>query len=57
MSSTAECPVCDDSLTIAPDTVCDELLECSVCGSELVVVSTNPVALEEAPQVEEDWGE
>jgi alpha-aminoadipate carrier protein LysW len=49
--------VCDDSLTIAPDTVCDELLECSVCGSELVVVSINPVSLEEAPQVEEDWGE
>ena len=51
------CPICDASLSLAADTVCNELLDCDDCGSELVVTSISPVTLEEAPQVEEDWGE
>lgn len=57
MSYSMECPVCDGSLTLAADTICDELLECDDCGCELVVVTTTPLALAEAPQIEEDWGE
>ncbi len=34
-----------------------ELLECGDCGSELEVISLDPVKLEEAPEAEEDWGQ
>lgn len=34
-----------------------ELLVCDDCGSELEVVGLNPLALETAPEEDEDWGE
>ena len=34
-----------------------EIIECEECGVELEVVSVNPLKLELAPEVEEDWGE
>jgi alpha-aminoadipate carrier protein LysW len=52
-----ECPVCGAELTLADDVVKGELLECDDCGSELEVVSLDPVKLEEAPEAEEDWGQ
>jgi alpha-aminoadipate carrier protein LysW len=57
MSSTPGCPVCDAEVQVAADTVVDELLECDDCGCELVVTALDPVAFEEAPMAEEDWGE
>jgi alpha-aminoadipate carrier protein LysW len=30
---------------------------CSGCGAELEVASIEPLTLEVAPEVEEDWGE
>lgn len=57
MSNTATCPVCDALISLAEDTIEDELLECHDCGSELIVSSTDPYVLEVAPQTEEDWGE
>ncbi len=57
MSLTANCPICDAAIHLAADTVQGELLECAECGTELEVVSTEPIQLEEAPQEEEDWGE
>ena len=53
----SECPVCGAELALAEDIVNGELLECDDCGSELEVVSVNPVKLEEAPEAEEDWGQ
>jgi alpha-aminoadipate/glutamate carrier protein LysW len=57
VSQTTQCPICDAELTLDDDVVKDELLECPECGTELVVTSINPLAIEEAPQTEEDWGE
>ncbi|NNC14527.1 lysine biosynthesis protein LysW [Corallococcus exiguus] len=34
-----------------------EVLSCGGCSAELEVVGVNPLRLEEAPEVEEDWGE
>jgi alpha-aminoadipate carrier protein LysW len=34
-----------------------ELLPCSDCGTELEIISLDPLVLELAPEVEEDWGE
>ena len=57
MNNTAGCPVCDAEVDVVEDTVVDELLECDDCGCELVVTALDPVAFEEAPMAEEDWGE
>jgi alpha-aminoadipate carrier protein LysW len=57
MSFSADCPVCDAGVSLATDTVVDELMECDDCGCELVVSSLQPMALDEAPMAEEDWGE
>lgn len=54
---TAECPVCEAEVTLADDVEEGEIVECDECGSELEVVSLDPVKLEEAPEEEEDWGE
>ena len=53
----ATCPICEASLEIKDDTVIGELMVCDDCGTELEVTSTDPVKIEEAPEVEEDWGE
>ena len=51
------CPVCEAEVKIADGTVVGELLDCSECGTELEVTSTDPIAIQEAPEVEEDCGE
>ena len=53
----AVCPECDAEVNIPANVVQNELIACPDCGTELEVVSLNPVTLELAPEVEEDWGE
>ena len=55
--SQALCPECSASITLTADVMQNELLPCPDCGTELEVISLNPVVLELAPEVEEDWGE
>jgi alpha-aminoadipate carrier protein LysW len=43
-----ECPVCGAELDLADDLEEGELTDCTDCGVELKVVSTNPVSLEKA---------
>jgi alpha-aminoadipate carrier protein LysW len=52
-----ECVICGAEVTLNRDAVKGELVECKECGTELEVVSTDPVALAEAPKEEEDWGQ
>jgi alpha-aminoadipate carrier protein LysW len=35
----------------------NELISCPECGAELEILSLNPLELDLAPEVEEDWGE
>jgi alpha-aminoadipate carrier protein LysW len=51
------CPVCEAPLEIAAGTVVGELLQCEDCGTDLEIVGVNPYQIQEAPEVEEDWGE
>ena len=51
------CPACEADVTIAEDAMQNELIACPDCGSELEILSLNPVELDFAPEVEEDWGE
>lgn len=52
-----ECPECAGEVELANDLMVGEIVECADCGAELEVVSTTPVTLALAPEVEEDWGE
>ena len=53
----AECIECEAKLDLADDVETGEIVECPECGTEMEVVSVNPVKLTEAPKEEEDWGE
>jgi len=51
------CPECVAELDLDADTVVAEIVVCPDCGVELEVVSVDPLEVELAPEVEEDWGE
>jgi alpha-aminoadipate carrier protein LysW len=53
----SKCTVCEGNVTIPENSMEGELLICPDCGTELEVVSMDPLTLEEAPEVQEDWGE
>lgn len=52
-----KCPVCDADVKVPNDAMVGELLNCGDCGTELEVTSLSPLTVEEAPEVQEDWGE
>ena len=52
-----QCPECEGALDLAADVLDGEIVPCPDCGAELEVVSLDPVVLQLAPEVEEDWGE
>jgi len=51
------CPECTAELKIEETVQQGEIIVCPDCGVELEVVGLDPVTLELAPEVEEDWGE
>ncbi len=51
------CVVCEGTISVASDVMEGELLLCPDCGTELEVVGLSPLRVEEAPEVQEDWGE
>jgi len=51
------CPECDAEVPFAQPPLAGEVVRCADCGAELEVISTSPLRLELAPEVEEDWGE
>ena len=55
--TTVECPECANHIALAANVLVGEILDCGDCGAELEVRATNPVRVELAPEVEEDWGE
>lgn len=54
---TVNCVVCEGLVNMPKDVMEGELLVCPDCGTELELVSMDPVMVEEAPEVQEDWGE
>ncbi len=53
----AKCPECAAAIAVGDDVEVGEILTCPDCGAELEVTSVDPLILELAPEVEEDWGE
>lgn len=56
-ATTPLCPECDADLPIPADAMENELIACPDCGAELEIIKLNPLELDLAPEVEEDWGE
>lgn len=54
---TIECPECGAIITLARAPIAGEVIRCNDCGAELEVIETDPLRVELAPEVEEDWGE
>jgi alpha-aminoadipate carrier protein LysW len=57
ITNTAVCPICEADIRLPDDVMENELISCPDCGSELEVLSLDPIQLVEAPETEEDWGE
>ena len=52
-----KCCVCEADVKFAEEVMLGELIACPDCGIELEVVSISPIEVQEAPEVQEDWGE
>lgn len=52
-----DCLECGAALDVPEDAIVGELLVCAECDTEFEVTALNPLTIEEAPEVEEDWGE
>lgn len=52
----AQCPECGAEIELQ-DVLQGEIVDCPECGVELEVVGVDPLALQLAPEEEEDWGE
>lgn len=57
MSKTTKCPKCDAEITLADNCELGEIISCDECSAELEVKSLDPITLDDAPEVQEDWGE
>lgn len=53
----AEDPLTGEEIELPADVEVGEIVDSPATGAELEVVSLDPVTLEEAPELEEDWGE
>lgn len=51
------CIECGETVSTPADVEIGEILDCPGCGTELEVVGLEPVTVEEAPELQEDWGE
>lgn len=54
---TTPCPECAGEVRLARRPLRGEVVRCPECNAELEVTSTEPLRVELAPEVEEDWGE
>ena len=54
---TATCPECEGTVRFDRTPLRSQVARCADCGTELEVTGLDPIRLERAPEVEEDWGE
>lgn len=52
-----KCLECEAPLEVPEDRVIGEIVPCGECGCEMEVATLEPLTLELAPEIEEDWGE
>lgn len=56
-TATISCPECDAPVAFDRPPLKGEIARCRGCAAELEVTALEPLTLELAPPVEEDWGE
>ena len=56
-TTVAEDPITGEEIEVPADVEVGEIIDSPITGAELEVISVDPVTLEEAPELEEDWGE
>ena len=58
-NQTLVCPICDATIKFPDNLEESEIISCSDCQSRLVVEknSSGILTLNQAPEVEEDWGQ
>ncbi|MCB9449799.1 MAG: lysine biosynthesis protein LysW [Anaerolineaceae bacterium] len=56
-NQTIECLECAAEITLPANVMPNEIIACPDCGVELEVISLQPLEVDLAPEVEEDWGE
>jgi lysine biosynthesis protein LysW len=52
-----EDPLTGEEIEIPADVEVGEIVDSPATGTELEIVAIEPLTLEEAPELEEDWGE
>lgn len=52
-----KCPECGYEIELPKEVEQGEIVECPECAAELEIVELDPLTIELAPEVEEDWGE
>jgi alpha-aminoadipate carrier protein LysW len=52
-----DCLECGATLELGSDLEEGEIIVCADCGVEWEIMSLDPISIELAPEVEEDWGE
>lgn len=55
--TTIECPECAADVALPTDAMANEIIVCAECDTELEILSLDPLEVDYAPEVEEDWGE
>jgi alpha-aminoadipate carrier protein LysW len=53
----AEDPITGEEIELPANVEVGEIVDSPITGEELEVISVDPVTLEKAPEIEEDWGE
>jgi alpha-aminoadipate/glutamate carrier protein LysW len=51
------CIECEGNVSFDEEPMLGEIAACPDCGVELEVISLDPIMVDVAPEVEEDWGE
>lgn len=54
---TCACPECAAEVRFQREPRRHEVVRCSSCSADLEVTGLDPITVELAPEVEEDWGE
>lgn len=57
MANSVECPECGCQIGVDAEVMTGEIIECPDCAVELEVTGTDPLAVQVAPEEDEDWGE
>jgi lysine biosynthesis protein LysW len=59
LNNKSQCPICDAQVSLPINTEVSEIVNCFDCNSRLVVErkTDKVIVLQQAPTIEEDWGE